>query len=344
MQFHEAPPTLQPVLIKEVVIKTIRDFFYRHEFHEVVTPTFNRALPLEPNIYSFESSWRAGQAETPVYLSVSPESGLKKMLAQGMGNCFALGKCFRNLEGAGSRHNPEFLMLEWYRTDASYQQIMTDTEKLVSEVWRQVCEFTGSTNATLSYQGQTVSLQEPWPRLSLEALFLEYAGLRFVDIMTDEELTKVAAAKGYQTEGATWSQLFDQIFLNEVESHLPASPHFLLDFPARLSPLCKPQTAKPYLAERFETFLFGMELGNGNTEQTDVTAVKQRFAAELAARQKAGQAAPPIDLEFLAALETMSQAPYSFAGIGLGVDRLAMIMANQSTIQAVEPFSLVTTL
>ncbi len=287
------------------ILKKIRAFFDERKFQEMEIPVFNTALPLEPNLHSFKTEWQAVDKVTTFYLPASPESYLKKCLAAGSGNCYAIGHSFRNLEGAGPLHSPEFLMLEWYREDATYIDIMQDTEELVSSFLPDV--------------------SKKWERLSLEKMFLEYAGINMQKIVADETYFYVLAKeKGYATEGATWGALFDQIFLNEIESHLPKDPCFLVDFPARMSPLCKVNVAKPYLTERFEVFINRIELGNGNTENTDARQVREMMNKEQEYRMLKGLAMHPIDEEFIAALNIMAKTGKQYAGIGIGVERLAM--------------------
>jgi len=320
------------------------------------------------------------------------------MIAKGIGNCFAFGKCFRNLEGAGSLHLPEFLMFEWYREDAEYQQIMTDVKKLILEINQQVinrisggdkaadrdlgipiredpdarrdrqmaCRPTQAPN-TITYGNKTISLEGEWPVFSMVELFQRYAGLDFVEMLDDEKLFQRAKEKGYSTDGALWSELFDQIFCNEIEPQMPLTPFFINDFPARLSPLCKVQKDKPYLADRFEFFIFGMELANGNNENTDYQRIRRHMEQEQEARAKkyisvqnqcnqSAHANNPdsdfpisathetlkspnqcsIDEEFINALKTMDETGKCYAGIGLGIDRLAMIMADVERIEEVE--------
>lgn len=333
------PAHLQPLFIREVVIKAARQFFDERAFHEVITPSLNKSLPLEPNIFAFETNWTSFNETQPLYLSTSPESGLKKMLVQGVGNCYSLAKCFRQLEGVGSKHNPEFLMLEWYRQDATYVQIMADVQDLFRFVKNKVDLYLQRPpSAILNFQGLPLDLATDWPIFSLEDLLRERAGVEMAEVLEDSQLQKVAAQKGYTVAGATWGQLFDQIFLNEVEPHLPTGPLFLTEFPARLSPLCKVNEEKPYLADRFEIFVAGMELGNGNNENTNMTQLRERSEQERQARSAAGMTAPPVDDAFFAAIEQLEGRPY--AGIGLGIDRLAMLMADVPDIAEVEFFAL----
>jgi elongation factor P--(R)-beta-lysine ligase len=323
--------------IREAVIKSIRTFFDQQNFHEVVVPVFNSALPVEPNIYPFQTEWYTVEGTHTLYLTTSPESGIKKMLAVGLGNAYSIGKCFRNLENSGRKHNPEFLMLEWYRENAEYQQIMRDVQALLLFTKEKVdLLLNRPASSILEYQGQQIELACEWPVLSLVDLFSEYVGLELSDIIDDDALVEAMQKKGYQTHGATWSQLFDQLFLNEIESHLPSSPYFLIDFPAKLSPLCKINKQKPYLAERFEFAIGGMELGNGNNENTDAELVAQKFAQEFELRKKNQLLNSPVDAEFIEALSQMNKKKY--AGIGAGVDRIAMLFADTTDIKDVEFF------
>jgi elongation factor P--(R)-beta-lysine ligase len=325
MKINTAPSPahkLQPLFIREVVIKAIRTYFDKQNFHEVITPVLNRALPLEPNLYSFATNWEYLDTTKPLYLPTSPESALKKLLAKGVGNCYSIAHSFRNQEAAGSQHNPEFLMLEWYREDATFRNIMEDVRKFLSFVAERVAEFDSSTKP------RTAVLLQPWQSISLAELFEKQQSVSLQSVITDETLVKLAQAKGYTTTNSTWSQLFDQIFLNELEPLLPDTPFFLTDFPARTSPLSKPQAEKPWLAERFEVYVGGMELGNGNTENTNAEQVRAVFEAEQAFRSTHNLPTHPIDQEFLSALQTLSESKKSYAGIGLGVERLAMLCAG----------------
>ena len=311
---------LKPVFIREEIIKTIRAFFYAKNFHEVLVPVLNDTVPLEPNLHPFSTSWKTISGDQTLYLSMSPERGLKRMLGMGVGNCFALGKSFRNLESVGSQHIPEFLMLEWYRENADYHQIMKDTEELVIS----------AQNALEKKQLSAVSLQSNWQKISLQTLFTKYIG-DYEKVINDEQyIFKIAKKRNCRVENSTWRELFDQLFVNEIESKLPREPFFLIDFPSKISPLCKPQKDKPFLAERFELYIKGVEIGNGNTEYTDEKALRTSFEKE---KFDGGQ--QPIDEKFLEALRFMKNK--SYAGIGLGVDRLAMLFAGVDDISLVEP-------
>jgi elongation factor P--(R)-beta-lysine ligase len=320
---------LQPIFIRENIIKSIREFFYSRQFHEIITPTFNDALPLEPTIYAFQTTWQTVHGVNNLYLSTSPESGLKKMIAQGMENCFAIAKSFRNLEDSGATHIPEFLMAEWYRKNATFQDIMDDTQNLIQFV---------SKGKTCTYQNHEITFPDSWPRRSIISLFTEYASVNVEQLLDDTSLRNAAQKKGYSTEDATWEQLFNQIFLNEIEPTLGMDPCFITDFPSRISPLCARKKDQPDFAERFEVYIGGLEIGNGNTENTDTNSIRSVFENELHSRKSKNMSAPPIDTAFLDSLDIMKTQ--SFAGIGLGIDRLAMIFSDSTVITEVDPLAI----
>ena len=293
---------LQAFLTKERMIKSIRQFFDARDFHEVLTPVLQSSVPLEPTIYPFSTIWQTIDGEQTLFLATSPERHLKRMLALGLDNCYAIGHSFRNLENTGHQHQPEFLMMEWYRKNADYNTIMTDVEKLVGQLVEQEKINQALTTKTMTaqsttrqsitkkpanskilslvYQRKSIDFTSPFPRVSLDQLCKEYLGVGIADISSDDQLEQFAQQKGYSTEHATWEQLFNQIFLNEIEPHFDQQPFFLIDFPACISPLCKPREDAPHLAQRFELYVAGIEIGNGNTEETDAEKVKKVLLAE----------------------------------------------------------------
>jgi len=289
--------------IREKLIKSIRNYFYSQDFHEVIPPLLNSALPLEPNLLPF-TTVANGSNET-LYLSMSPERGIKKMLASGVGNCFAISKSFRNYERLGSLHNHEFIMLEWYRKDSSYIKIMEELESLLRVINNQM--------------KKTIRIPDGiFPRISLNKLFKEKCGISLDELLVDEKkMYETAQAKGYEIGNSTWEELYDQLFVNEIETSFSKLPFFLVDFPARISPLCKPQINKPTLAERFELYMNGVEIANGNTEKTNAQEIRAVFEIEQSKTKL------PMDNEFLDSIESMKDGQY--AGVGLGIDRLTML-------------------
>ena len=327
-QLNSPPTSLQPMIIRGEVIKAIRRFFEQRSFQEIISPVLNRSLPLEPTLFAFQTNWSTSKGEQQLFLSTSPEACLKKMLAAGVGNCYSLGKSFRNLENSGPQHNPEFLMLEWYRENANYLDIIQETQDLINFVQQQLGDQVAP----------PVTATKNWPSLSLVDFFSQYAQLDLETLIDDQSIKLIMEERGYQVNDETWEQLFNQIFLNEIEPHLPATPFFLVDFPAKISPLCQIQASRPWLAERFEIYLGGWEIGNGNTEALDTELIKRHFQAEVQARKARAKFCPPIDQEFLAALAQLKTTGKSYAGIGLGVDRLTMWLTMKDDIKLIEPF------
>ena len=295
-------------IIRENIIKIIREFFYAQKFHEVIVPLLKTALPLEPNLKPFATTHTYKDAMKQIYLPMSPERAIKKMLAMGLGNCFAIAQSFRNYEQVGSLHLHEFTMLEWYREDADYTEIMQDMELLLRQINTKMQKKIKMNNSAV-------------PRVSLQTVFKEKIGIPLETLLRDEDaLKEVAKKKGYKTDGATWNELFDQIFVNEIENSFLREPFFLIDFPARISPLCKKQKNNPLFADRFELYIHGVEIANGNTENTNVDEIRFTFQQE---HTKTGL---PIDEEFLSSLGSMQNR--SYAGVGVGVNRLTMVYTN----------------
>ena len=319
---------LNSYFIRETIIKAARQFFYDRNFHEVIPQVLNIALPLEENLIPFSTIWKTRVGNKKLYLPLSPERSIKRMLAQGIGNCFALAKSFRNLEQEGAQHLPEFLMLEWYRKEADYTDIMTDAEQLIYFIYENVIHLLET--KTIEYHKRKIQLNKKWKTYSLSELFQTYAKIDLKKIIEDDELLlSIAKKRGYITEDATWGQLYDQLFVNEIECKLPFEPVFLVDFPSRVSPLCTQKKDGPLFAQRFELYIAGVEIGNGNTENTDSHFVRKIFEME------SKRTHLPMDEEFLNSLKKMNESEY--AGIGLGIDRLAMLFSNEESVQTIEP-------
>lgn len=319
-----------PLFLREQIIHAVRAFFLAQNFHEATPTLLSSSLPLEPTLYPFQTAWHCQQGKKDYYLATSPEAYLKKLLANGFGNCFAISKSFRDLENAGSLHQPEFLMLEWYRLDATYKEIMKDTEDLLLFIYHAL----NQKRLLSAVQTDLFSENLPWEGVTMSFLFSRYAHIQLEEIMNDKKMQSVAAKKGYSVAGATWEQLFNQIFLNEIEPHLEKKPCFITNFPAKISPLCKKISERPRFAQRFELYLDGIELANGNTENTDSSYILHEFQKEQKSRVQKNIASAPIDSTFIQALASMKD--HVFAGAGMGIDRLTMILAGTKTIQETE--------
>ena len=318
--------------IKEWTVQALRNYFIENNFHEVETPTLMPTIPIEPNLYALKTHW--SEKDFDFYLPTSPESSLKKLISQGIGNCFAISKVFRDLEDIGPTHNLEFSMLEWYEMGKNYRDIADTTQKLVLDIYHSILKKQGkSATDLLTYQNQIINLSSPWYLFTLKELFQKFAGMDLSKNLTAEEIIATAKSKGYNTDGVTtWEPLYTQIFINEIESKLPQDkPVVIFDYPTQMSPLCLPCPNYPGFSQRFEFYIGGMEIGNAYSELNDSIALKASFEAETKFRQDNNLPSHPYDQEFI---DACGQLPVC-AGIGLGVDRLAMLFADSVNIEDV---------
>jgi len=296
--------------VREQVIKKIRAFFEKEGFHEVETPILIPHPPAESYLDVFETTLLDRKRKpTKAYLSTSPEVPLKKLMVAGLGNCYSLTKSFRNMETHSALHNPEFTILEWYRVGVDYFAIMDDCEKLFRSIMP--------------------SLASPWERMTVTQAFQKYADVNFDDFFDHAE--EIARKKGYRVQGTeTWEQLYNQIFLNEVESRLGrGKPTILYDFPGVLAALAKKKDSDPRFVERFELYIGGLELADAYSELTDPVEQETRFKKEMAQIKRLGKTSYDYDLDFIEALKVGLP---KCAGIALGVDRLVMLMADVTDI------------
>lgn len=322
----------QSQFIKERTVHLIRDFFLSQHFHEVETPTLMPRIPIEPNLYPLKTTWV--ERKLDFYLATSPESSLKKLIADGLGNCFAISKVFRDLENIGPTHNLEFSMLEWYEMGKTYHDIALTTQKLLIYVYNGIQNILGiCNNNILNYQDNIIDLSPPWHEYIMTDLFKKYADMDLSQNLTTQKLKTTAQKKGYNTEGVdSWEPLYTQIFINEIESRLPMDkPVIIYDFPTRQSPLCQPCPNSTTFSQRFEFYIGGMEIGNAYTELTDAKTLEKNFKKEAAYRKNHSLPLHPPDEKFVEAIGRLPPC----AGIGLGVDRLAMLLANTSNIEDV---------
>lgn len=318
--------------IKEFTVQYIRQFFINKKFHEIETPTLLPKIPIEPNLYPLKTVWQ--ERKTDFYLPTSPESSLKKVIAKGIGNCFTISKVFRDLENIGPTHNLEFSMLEWYEMNKTHHDIAKTTQELILNCYHYILKKQNKelTNI-LSYQNQNIDLSSPWYEFTLSQLFWEYANIDLSKNLETDSIIKTAKNKGYNIDGVnTWEPLYTQIFINEIESKLPLDkPVVIFDYPTKLSPLCKKCPDSLGFSQRFEFYIGGMEIGNAYTELTDSQELEKNFIKETKDRKENNLPTHPYDKEFVKAVGKMPEC----AGIGLGVDRLAMLFNNSQNIEDV---------
>ncbi len=265
-----------------------------------------------------------------VYLRIATELYLKRLLVGGMHKVYELGRIFRN-EGLDSFHNPEFTMLEVYQAFADETVMMELTEQLIGGVVERLC---GS--PVLTYQGTRLDFSAPWPRLSLAQILQERAELDLASLASEQDWRKAAGQRGLEVEGKSFAKVIDAFFERYAEPLLE-QPSFLTDYPLAISPLAKAQAKAAHLTHRFEPFCLGRELGNGYAELNDPIDQRRRFLEQEAARGAGDEEAHAFDEDFLTALEHgMPPA----GGLGLGIDRLVMLVTDQPSIRDVLPFPL----
>ncbi len=309
------------------VTKAIRDFFWSENFLEVETPQLVNLPSMEPYLEVFETTLlNEEKKEYRAFLTSSPEFSMKKLLAGGYENIFQICKSYRNQEGWSTRHNPEFTILEWYRTNTDYTAIMDDCEKLFRYIGKKLDK------TQLSYQGTSFDLTKPWYRISVAEAFALYSEIETTDLLNHARLLELAKEKGYQIESTTtWEEAFNQIFLNEVEPHLGRTePTILYDYPVEMAALSRRKKEDPRFAERFEFYIAGLELGNAFSELTDAQEQQRRLQADRAEKETLGRTLFDVDQDFINALHSGIE---ECAGIAVGVDRVAMIFMDVPTIQ-----------
>ena len=338
-KLRENPQLFQKHFLRQKLIQETRNFFLNRGFTEVETPILTPTLIPESYLEIFDTYLPDRKRQkTKMFLSTSPETALKKLLVAGIGNCFEITKSFRNTETNSQLHNPEFTLLEWYRVGATYHDIMNDCEQLLLHLNNNLT--IKQSNNELVYQGKKINLTPPWERLSLSEAFYKYAHLDLIKCLNQKELFKAAKKKGYQIyQKSTWEQIYHQIFLNEVEPHLGINgkPTIIYDYPASQRALARLKPTDPRFAERFEFYISALELGDCYTELTDPKEQKVTFHQEMSLRKKLGKREVAQDNDFIKALEVGLP---NCSGIAVGMDRLAMLFTNSSSIDEVLYFPL----
>jgi elongation factor P--(R)-beta-lysine ligase len=314
------------------IVEAVRGFFAAREFVEVDTPALQRSPGLEPHLRAFATTLHDPQTGRTVtrYLHTSPEFAMKKLLAAGMPRIWQLAHVFRDGERSAT-HHPEFSMLEWYRADASYRDLMDDCAALL-----RCCQQAVGAEA-LIWRGHTADAQREWQRISVADAFRDHCGIDLLATTPDpakpdaDRLGDAARRIGIAPHrGDDWETLFFRIFLERIEPFLGlGAPTILYDYPLSMAALSRRSPDDPRLAERFEVYACGLELANAFGELTDPGEQRARFVADQARKQALYGDTYPIDEDFLAALE--HRLP-PCAGIALGFDRLVMLAAGADHI------------
>ena len=264
-----------------------------------------------------------------LYLRIATELYLKRLIIGGLDRVYEIGRIFRN-EGIDMDHNPEFTMLESYEAYADYNDIMVLVEQMVSAA---ALTVNGSARAT--FHGHEIDFTPPWRRLSLKEE-LKNAGLDIEELSQTEDLVTAARAKGVETAGLeSRGRIIDKLVGSLIEPNL-IQPAFLVDYPVEMSPLAKAKQDDPRYAERFEAFAGGMEIANSFTELNDPEVQRERFQEQERLRERFGEEDfDRLDEDFLTAME-YGMPPTG--GLGVGIDRLVMLLTGQDTIRDVVLF------
>lgn len=318
-----SPETLERTLKRIKIVRTVRNYLDGLGFCEVETPTLH-AIAGGAAARPFITHHNA--LDIDLYLRIALELHLKRLLVGGIEKVYEIGRVFRN-EGVDTKHNPEFTMMEVYQAYADYRTMMDLTEGMVV-----ACIDALGGGRQLSYGDQTINFAPPWQRASYGDLFREHVGVALTDI----EGVKQAAEKiGMTTAGKHPDVLIHLLFEEKVEEKL-TGPVFVYDYPAALCPLTKRQRGNPGIAERFELYVNGMELANAYTELNDPITQEATFRQQLAGLPEEESMAK-MDEDFVRALRHgMPPA----GGMGIGIDRLVMLLTNTQTIRDVILFPL----
>ena len=317
------PGTRRVFLLRSRLVSAMRRWLEDRGFVEVETPVFH-PIPGGATARPFVTHHNA--LDLDLYLRIATELYLKRLVVGGFEKVFEIGRTFRN-EGIGYRWNPEFTMLEAYQAYADYTDMMELTESMVSDLAVELC---GS--AKLVYRGRPLDLTPPWPRATMYDLIGEHAGVEVDVQMPVEELAGLAAGLEVPVEkGWGPGKIVLEIYEKTTEREL-WGPVFVCDYPQEVSPLARPHRSKPGLVERFEPIAAGLELGNAFSELTDPEIQRQVLEAQARARSAGDEEAMAVDEDFLRALE---HGMPPTGGLGIGIDRLVMLLADVHHIRDV---------
>ena len=306
------------------IVSAIRAFFDGRGYLEVDTPVL---VPVPAGAMAQPFITHHNALDRQLYLRIATELYLKRLIVGGMDKVYEIGRVFRN-EGIDADHNPEFTLLESYEAYADYNDIMRLVETLVPQIAQTT---TGST--TVTYEGVELHLAGPWPRVSLHEGVKEHAGIDLNDYPDAESLADKMRELGVPaTYAESRGRLIDKLVGTYVEPKF-IQPTFLVDYPVEMSPLAKASPTDPRYAERFEAFAAGMEIANSFTELNDPDVQKARFTEQEELRKRyQGEDLDRMDEDFITALE---HGMPPTGGLGIGVDRLVMLITGQQSIRDV---------
>jgi lysyl-tRNA synthetase class 2 len=317
------PEVRETFRARAAVISAMRRVLDAKGFLEVETPVLQ---PLYGGAAARPFTTHHNALDADLYLRIAVELYLKRLIVGGFRGVYEIGKTFRN-EGADRTHNPEFTMMECYQAYADYGDMM----RLVEDLCREMClAVNGATTAT--FQGQTIDFGPPWQRLPMADGIAERTGIDIARVTEIGPLHEAIAAAGLKVERkSTWGKQVDELFSAFVQPLL-VQPTFVTDYPVELSPLAKRKPGQAAFTERFEAFAVGFELGNAFTELNDPFDQEQRFLQQGRAAQAGDDEAHQMDVDYINAL--MYGMPPT-GGLGMGVDRLVMVLTDNPSIREV---------
>ncbi len=310
-------------VLRARLIAEIRRWLDAHDFIEVETPVLQ---PIYGGALARPFTTHHNALDRDLYLRIATELYLKRCIVGGIDRVYELGKDFRN-EGISPKHNPEFTMLEWYEAYADYNDNAERIEQLVSQSVERVFGSTG-----VERDGETIDFDPPWRRITLTDALLEHTGIDLAQSPTREQLAEALGTPDAAEQG--WGKLVDHVFSKRVEPEL-IHPTFVTDYPVELSPFAKGHREQEGLVERWEAFVGGVEIANSFTELNDPDEQRRRFAQQAEELKRGDEEAQPHDEDFLRALE---QGMPPTGGVGLGIDRLVMLLTGARSLREVVLF------
>jgi lysyl-tRNA synthetase class 2 len=324
-----ANPKVKEIFLTRIkAIQMIRNFFAQRDFLEVETPMLH-PIPGGATAKPFKTHHNALDME--LYMRVAPELFLKRLVIGGLERIFEINRCFRN-EGISTQHNPEFTMLEFYQSYATYEEMMKMTEELLGLM---VKEIHGALH--LTYQGKDLDFTPPWRRIHYKESLLEYGKVDAAVLKDPSKAVELAKRLGLELKrGTSHGKVLDDLFKELVEPHL-LQPTFVTHYPTEVSPLSRRNAKDPDVVDRFELFVAGREIANGFSELNDPVDQRERFVQQLKDRGDEADAVLILDEDFLRALE-FGMPPT--AGEGIGIDRWVMLLTDSPSIRDVIFFPL----
>lgn len=317
------PEVKETFIKRSLIIREIRNYLDNQDFIEVETPVL---VPNAGGAAAKPFSTHHNSLDQDIHLRISLELYLKRLIVGGLERVYEIGRVFRN-EGLSVRHNPEFTLLELYQAYTDYYGMMD----LVENLFRTVAQKVIGTNV-ISYEGVEIDLSKPFERLTMVGAVKKYAGIDFDEVKTEEEAKALAKEHHIKYENRHKKGDIINLFFEEYVEEKLVQPTFVMDHPVEISPLAKRKPSNPDFTERFELFVTKREMANAFSELNDPIDQRGRFEAQEALRAAGDEEANSMDEDFLTALE-YGMPPTG--GIGIGIDRLVMLLTDSSAIRDV---------